>query len=323
MTPTDIRHLATRSWSLAGVLVLAVAGCQLFEIAEEQQPADQEVEIDPADYAERVDAKLRGFSVCRDIVASVMAESWDRYADQVGEDGKPKRRREGVYLHGIDGNTFRSCRRVIEAAKTPPPMPLIEQRTADIVESGSRYAELTRELERYLDDEGWREDDWARLTELDPQLRANHQAWLSTDQELQQAIDLRHVENDPILLGVLELRRSPLEVASRSVMIHARPMVRCLTDETTPRVEPCLPLHAAFDAAVAEFSSIYQQDRAAADKVFWMTTFANDVEEYDAQVDEFQRKLGQRKPKLSEVQMLVDGYSSLVRDAETLQFDFP
>jgi hypothetical protein len=60
-----------------------------------------------------------------------------------------------------------------------------------------------------------------------------------------------------------------------------------------------------------------------ADKVFWMTTFANDVEEFDALADEFQRKLGQRKPKLGDVQMLIDGYSSLVRDAETLQFDFP
>ena len=304
-------------------LVLAATGCHLLEITEEQQPADQEVEIDPADYTERVDAKLRSFSVCRDIVASVMAESWERYADQVGEDGKPKRRREGVYLRGIDGNTLRSCHRVIEAAKTPPPMPVIEQRTLDIVGSASDYAELTRALASYLDDEGWREDDWAQLTKLDPQLRASHQAWQAADRELQQAIDLRHVENDPILLGVLELRRSPLEVASRSVMIRARPMVRCLTAESTPSVDLCVPLHAAFDSASAEFSTIYQQDREAADKVFWMTTFASDVEEYHALVEDFQRKLGQRKPKLSEIQLLVDGYSALVRDAETLQFDFP
>jgi hypothetical protein len=304
-------------------LALAVAGCHLFEITEEQQPADQEPEIDPADYAERVDAKLRSFSVCRDIVASVMAESWDRYVDQVGEDGKPKRRREGVYLRGVESNTFRSCRRVIEAAKSPPGMPVIEARTVAIVEHSNRYAELTRELAQYLDDERWREDDWARLSELDPQLRANHQAWLTADRELQQAIDLRHVENDPILLGVLEDRRSPLEVASRRVMIRARPMVRCMTAEVTPSVEQCAPLQAEFDSAAAELLRIYQQDRAAADKVFWMSTFANDVEEFDALAIEFQRKLGQRKPKLGDVQMLVDGYSSLVRDAETLQFDFP
>ncbi|PRQ09003.1 DUF3829 domain-containing protein [Enhygromyxa salina] len=304
-------------------LVVALAGCHLFEITQEEQPADQAVEVDPADYAERVDAKLRGFSVCRDVVASVMIESWDRYTDQVSDEGKPKRKREGVYLRGIDANTFRSCLRVIEAAKSPPTMPLIEQRTVDIVGHASGYAELTRELERYIHDERWRDDDWARLTELDPQLRVNHQAWLDADRELQQAIDLRHVENDRILLGVLELRRTPLEVAARSVMIHVRPMVRCMTDETTPSVEQCAPLHAKFDAAAAEFAKIYQRDRESANKVFWMETFANDVEEYDALVDEFQRKAGQRKPKLSEVQALVDGYSSLVRDAETLQFDFP
>ncbi|KIG17998.1 hypothetical protein DB30_02213 [Enhygromyxa salina] len=317
--------LPLRPWQglAAAALMMGAAGCHLFEITEEEQPADQAVEVDPADYAERVDAKLRGFSVCRDVVASVMAESWDRYADQVGEDGKPRRKREGVFLRGIDSNTFRTCRRVLEAARTPPPMPLIEQRTIEIVEYASSYAELTREIERYLDDERWREDDWARLIELDPQLRAQHQAWQGADRELQQAVDLRHVENDPILLGVLEVRRSPLEVASRSVMIHARPMIRCMTDETTPNIEACLPLHAAFDAAAAKFLEIYERDRAAANKVFWMETFANDIEEYNALVDEFQRKSGQRKPKLSEVQALVDGYSSLVRDAETLQFDFP
>jgi hypothetical protein len=303
--------------------LLSSAGCHLFELTDEQQPADQEVEVDPADLAERSDAKLRSFSVCRDIVASVMAESWDRYADQVGDDGKPRRRREGVYLHGIDSNTFRSCGRVLEAAKTPPPMPVIEQRTLEIVERGRSYAALTRELEQYLDDERWREDDWAHLIELDPQLRANHEAWLTADRELQQAIDLRHVENDQFLLGVLEVRRTPLEVAARRLMIHARPMVRCMTAETTPSVEQCLPLHTEFDAAAAEFLSLYTKDRAAADKVFWMATFASDVEEYHALVEDFQRKLGQRKPKLSEIQLLVDGYSALVRDAETLQFDFP
>lgn len=315
--------LSARMISTTLAVVVGSAGCNLMDLYDEQQPADQTVEVDPADYAERVDAKLRSFSVCRDIVASVVAESWDRYTDQVGEDGKPKRRREGVYLRGIDSNMFRSCRRIIEAAKTPPPMPLIEQRTVRIVETGSSYAELTRELEQYLDQKGWREDDWARLTELDPQLRAHHDAWLAADHEIQQAIDLRHIENDPILLGVLEGRRSPLEVASRRVMIYARPMVRCMTAEQTPSVEKCLPLHLAFDAAAAEFTELYTRDRAAADKVFWMATFANDVEEYDVLVDEFQRKLGQRKPKLIEIQTVVDGYSSLVRDAETLQFDFP
>ena len=53
-----------------------------------------------------------------------------------------------------------------------------------------------------------------------------------------------------------------------------------------------------------------------------MTTFANDVEEFHVLAAEYQRQLGQRKPKL-DVQGLLDGYSSLVRDAETLNFEFP
>jgi hypothetical protein len=300
-----------------------LAGCHLLERSAEEEPADRDAEIDPADYAEQVDAKLQRFSACRDIIASVMGESWERYSDQVSEEGKPRRRREGVYLRGIGSNTFRTCRRVLEAAKTPPPMPVIEAATTELVDAGSRFAELTRTLESYIDEQGYREDDWSTLAELDPQLRAAHEAWSEADRALQQAIDLRHVENDPILLGVLEVRRSPLEVATRELMIHARPMIRCMTAEDGPSAEQCQPKFAAFDEAVAEFERIYTNDRAAADKVFWMTTFANDVEEFHALAGEFQRKLGQRKPKASDLQTLIDGYSSLVRDAETLDFDFP
>ncbi|PRP97685.1 hypothetical protein ENSA5_31920 [Enhygromyxa salina] len=301
---------------------LSASGCHLFEEVEEQQPDDHDAEVDPADYAEEVDSKLRRFSACRDVVASVMVESWDRYSDQVDSQGTPKRKREGVYLRGISVNTFRSCQRVLEAAKTPPSMPVIESGAARIVAAGSHYAELTRTLAAYLDNEGWRDDQWARLSELDPQLRAAHDAWLTADLELQQAIDEAHINNDVFLLGVLESRRSALEVASRRLMIRARPMVRCMSDEAAT-AEQCQPLYDEFDQARGQFSTIYQSDPEAAGKVFWMSTFANDVEEFHAIAAEFQRKLGQRKPKLGDLVKLTDGYSSLVRDAETLDFDFP
>ena len=320
----------------AGLGLALVAGllsaCPLFEPSEDQTPEGRVAAVDPADYAEEVDAKLQRVSACRDVVASIMFESWERYTDQVDARGQPKRKREGVFIHGIGSNTFRSCRRVLEAAKLPPEMPRIEEQAEIIVETGSAYAKLTRELEIYLDDELWRDDDWAKLAQLDPELRAAHDSWQQADRALQLAIDLRHVENDPVLLGVLEARRSRLEVASRRVMIRARPLVRCMVPDdgvgsgdapdALPSDEDCSPLFEAFDAAVAVFTDIYGEDREGADKVFWMTTFANDVEEFHALAAEFERQLSQRKPKL-DVQGLLDGYSSLLRDAETLNFEFP
>jgi len=311
--------------ALAVSSALSLAACHLFEDRDDSTPADHEAELDPADYAEQVDAKLRRISACRDIVASVIVESWERYADQVDDEGKPARKREGVYLRGINSNVFRSCRRVLEAAKTPPQMPKIEAEVTNVVEAGSRYAELTRELATYLEQEGWRDDGWETLSALDPQLRQTHGRWAAADDELQRAIDQRHIENDSILLGVLERRRSSLEVASRRVMIRARPLVRCMTGAARSEgpVETCANRYAAFDEAVASFDETYARDPGAASKVFWMQTFAKDVEEFHELANAFQRRLTQRKPRSSDVQELTDLYSSLVRDAETLDFDFP
>jgi hypothetical protein len=305
-----------------GLACVTMAGCMLVESSEQQEAADRTVEVDAADYAEQVDAKLRRFSACRDVLASVMVDNWERYIDQVTDDGKPKHRREGVYLRGLGDNVFRSCRRVIEAAKAPPQMVVIESLLVRSVESAARYAELTRELGRYLDSEEYEEDDWADLARLDVQLRAAHADWLAADHSLQQALDVRHIENDSILLGVLEVRRSPLEVASRKLMIRARPMVRCLSDAALASVASCQPHHAAFEQAATEFERIYTAQRTAANKVFWMAAFADDVEEFRSIAAEL-NELGPRKPKPSELQALTDGYSSLVRDAETLDFDFP
>jgi hypothetical protein len=299
-----------------------MAGCMLFEPTEEQEAAERTVEVDAADYAEQVDDKLRRFSACRDVLASVMDENWERYIDQVTDDGKPKHRREGVYVRGLGDNVFRSCRRVVEAAESPPAMPVIEYLLVSSVDTAARYAELTRDLSHYLDSEEWQEDDWETLSLIDVQLRAAYAEWLTADQALQQAIDVRHIENDSILLGVLEVRRSPLEVASRKLMIRARPMVRCLSDGQLESVASCKPAHAAFEQAASDFSRIYQAQRSAADKVFWMAAFASDVDEFRSIASELFES-GARKPKPSDLQALTDGYSSLVRDAETLDFDFP
>ncbi len=307
-----------------GTLLLAVglAGCHLFEQQAPEDDEDQTAATDPAAYTEEVDAKLRHHSACRDTVASVLSESWERYTDQVGTDGMPKRRREGVFLRGIGDNTFRACRRVIAAHGGKVTMPIIEQSTVELVDAASRYAELTRELDEYIDSEAWKDDGWAELADIDPKLRDAHEQWAKADAVLQRALDLRHVENDQLLLGVLERRAGPLEFASRRVMVYARPLVRCLEREATPAVEECRPLFDSFDQVEGNFEDTYASEPGA-DKVFWMSTFANDVEEFHEVCGDLVRKLGQKKLRSSDLLRLRDAYSSLVRDAETLDFDFP
>src|SRR5690606_29297748 len=151
---------------------------------------------------------------------------------------------------------------------------------------------------------------------------AAQERWEKADVALQRALDLRHVENDVLLLGVLERHASKLEFASRRVMIHARPLVRCLDREPPPPIDQCRPLFESFDQVQGEFEDIHARDPEA-DKVFWMSTFANDVEEFHEIAGDLVRKLGQKKLRAQDLQRLRDAYSSLVRDAETLDFDFP
>lgn len=310
------------AWTGATLALLLLTGCPLFETPAADDDEEQTAEADPAAYAEAVDAKLRRYSACRDTVASVLIESWERYTDQVGTDGKPKRRREGVYLRGIGSNSFRSCRRLIAGPEGNVAMPIIEQSSVELVDAGSRFAELTRELDAYIDAEGWKQDNWETLARIDPQLRTAHEQWASADVVLQRALDLRHVENDQLLIGVLERRAGPLEFASRKVMIRARPLVRCLEREPTPAYEECRPLFETFDSVQGQFEDVHEADPAA-DKVFWMSTFANDVAEFHEIAGDLVRKLGQKKLRAADLQGLRDAYSSLVRDAETLDFDFP
>ncbi len=311
-------------FSAALVIALLTAGCVLFEEPDSTSEEQGVAERDPAEYAEQVDAKLRHYAACRDALASVMNESWTRYEDQVELGGKLARRREGVYVRGIDTASFRSCRRTIAAAPlSPPELPRIEQVAINLVSAAEQYAATTRTLATWLDTRTDR-DDWSKLVELDPKLRESYQRWAEADAALSEALDLRHFENDPILLGVLEGRRSPLEVATRRLMVRARPIVRCLTRKPPASAEECQPLWDEFELAHEQFEQLRTSDRAAADKVFWMRTFALDVQEFHELAAEHQRKLGQRgKGKERDVQDLVDAYSALARDADALDFDFP
>lgn len=316
------RRIARASGPALLALALPSAACHLFEPSAETNEADQTSKTDPAAYTEEVDTKLRRYSACRDIVASLINESWERYSDQVSADGKPKRRREGVYLRGISNNSFRSCRRVAQASKAGAAMPIIDETSAELLDAASRYAELTRLLDQYIGARGWKDDNWAQLAAIDPQLRDAHQRWASADQVLQQALDLRHIENDQLLLGVLEQRAGALEFTSREVMVYARPLVRCLEREPTPTAADCRRYFDEFDAVQGRFEEVYEQS-AGGDRVFWMSTFAIDVAEFHEVAGDAVRKLGLKKLRAGDLQGLRDAYSSLVRDAETLDFDFP
>ncbi len=313
------------NWRLAALAALPLAGCMLFE--DQAPELVEEQRYDLAEFAEQVDDKLRMFDGCRDALASVMRENWERYADQVEIGGKPTRKREGVSIRGITENTFRGCRRsLVNASRILPAMAKIEQVTSNLVGAAEQYASQSRAVERYLDQrqrDGLGDDDWAGLAEIDPLIRAAHQRWLDADLALTNAIDTRHLENDPVLLGVLTDSRSSLELDTRKLMVRARPMVRCMTATPTPEPRDCQVAFDEFAAAATTFAATWAGDRVAADKVFWMRTFATDAEEFRSLASEFHGKLEQSRVREGDVERLLAGHAGLARDFDTLDFDFP
>jgi hypothetical protein len=306
-------------------LVLALASTSACVLLEEPEPEPTEQERhDLTEYAEQVDDKLRMYAGCRDALAAVVMESWERYDDQVEVGGKPTRRGEGVFVRGVTDNSFRGCRRTLaNAARFAPDLPKVHQITSNLLGAAEQYAAQTRAVERWL---ARREpgDEWAELGELDGRVRAAHRRWADADAALTDAIDARHLENDPVLLGVLEGRRSSLELDTRKLMVRARPLVRCLTvaHEQGP-LDTCQASFDAFDAAYAQFAATWAADRERADRVFWMRTFAADAADFHALVVAHQAKHRRDRAPKGEDEALVDAHAGLARDFDTLDFDFP
>ncbi|NVB40939.1 DUF3829 domain-containing protein [Pseudenhygromyxa sp. WMMC2535] len=303
--------------------IVTATGCAWFESDEDAEAGQDERDKDTIELAEQVDFKLRSYSSCRDSTAAIIREVWSRYDDQVDEQGRPRRRREGVYVRSIGKNAFRTCRRVLASApRTPPAMPTLQSQAEATLEAAEAFASLTRELERALESEQRAEDDWSKLAELDPDLRAALKTWREADEALERSIDARHIGNDPLLLGALEGRRSELEIAARALMLEARPIARCLT-LANATADDCAEPFKEFDAAFERFDDNYEANEIDADKVFWMSTFAADARGFHHLASEHQRRIAQRKGKDQEIQDLIDAYFALVRGAETLDFDFP
>ena len=327
LTGSERRRAGLRA-ALGAALLVALfggnaLGCNWFDAEAPNDELGGE-RLDPDSEAIAVDDRLRAYAACRIAVATAFAENWDRYSDQVDDEGRPRRRREGVYLRGIPQSTFRGCRRAV-ALSTGGLEASSATRTAtvELLAVAQGYAQLTRELASYLETEGWREDDWAELSVHDSRLRAAYGSWQALDRDLAAKLDAAHSDNDARLLVALGKRGDALQLATRRVVVEARPVNRCLMREPAATAGSCDAAYERFVSASERFKSVYETDRSAADQVFWMSTFANDVEELRTVYAEQLRRLGQRRTREPDRRALVEAYGSLMRDAETLNFDFP
>ncbi len=315
-----------RTWRRAAALALAllVAGCEVRK--DELGPGiGPEGVVTDDDLVEMTDQKLRRFLGCADSIRTPIEESFTRYDDDVDDEGRPERRTAGVHIYPVPEMMFRQCGEVLaDAPDTLPAMPEIERAAEALVDAGKTYADISRTLGEYLEAEGQLGDDWATVEELHPSLVAAYDAWARRDLILEIMLDGEKTANDPKLLELLSGQGRRLEFVTRSFEVSARPYVACVRKDPDKRGSDCGELHERFETAFDDFARHYDQKREESDRVFWMRSFAEDARSLHRVAADVQARLDAgREPTDEQLEALVDVHRILVRDAETLDFDFP
>jgi len=309
-----------------GVGLAMLSSCELSDAFGPARQRYEGLEITGDASPSETEAKLALYLRCQDSLVDMLEDSWERLTAQVDDRGRIKRRRR-LYVYAVPGSLFRVCDQTLrEGPEMPPAMPEIERSAMDMVESAKAFGQLTRELERYLEDGGLAQDDGAKVQVLYPLLVRAHTQWRRSDRILSLNLNASKVNNDPELLAQLAAAGRDVEYHARAIMIRARRLVRCATEPDQESIV-CADELEAFEETYEEFDQFYDAERERADRVFWMRTYAEDAADFrelvDSLADEMDGEGSSDRLNERQTAQLVESYRRLFRGAQTLDFDFP
>jgi Protein of unknown function (DUF3829) len=345
---------ALRVGVLASALVLA-PGCDklvgaLEETAEEVTQEVASVAADPAAPGEPVlteDEKLSNklglYIECMNRASARIRDSWLRYDERVKEDGTPRKKGTKPFLYKIDSELTPCQEAVDKGPAAEPPLPDIEKAMASYLEHAKAFAATTVTLDTYYEQENYEDDAWAKGKELAPGFATAFTAWSKADEELDALVETRKDVVDRNVLALVEQRKGKnIEWHSRNYLLAAKAFGRCATSEaaaapakpakgapakTTPPATPpaeaqgCEPSFTALDEAGTAFRTFYEANQAAADAVFWMSSFQSTVADYLAEAKKLQRALGKGSASPEQHNKLIEEYNDLVSASNNLRFE--
>ncbi len=301
---------------------------------------------------EKLSNKLGLYIQCTNRASSRIRDSWQRYDERVKEDGTPRRKGTKPFLYKIDTELTPCEEAVTKGATTEPPLPEIEKAMASYLEHAKAFAATTVALDTYYEQENYEDDAWAKGKELAPGFAASFAAWSKADEELDALIEARKDVVDRNVLGLVEQRKGKnIEWHSRNYLLDAKAFVRCATaegvaeaapakgkaakgkaakgkaakpePEAAPKAEAlgCEASFAALELAGTEFRSFYDANKAAAEAVFWMSSFQSSVADYLSEAKKVQRALAKGGVTPEQLNALIEEYNSLISDSNNLRFD--
>lgn len=324
------------SWSAIpalALLALVSAGCdnllQALEDKAQEATEDMSVPAGAAEAAaapeateeEKLAAKLDLYIECTNRASQRIHDSWNRYSERAKEDGTPKRKGTIPFLYKIDSE-LTPCEEAVSKGPTmEPSLPEIEKAMAAYVEHGRTFAGHTVELDRYFEQEDFKDDDWAKGKELAPKLKASYDAWSAADTTLGDLVSAKKDVVERKMLELIEQRYGKeIEWHSRNAVIAAKAFLTCVTAEGAT-AEGCEASFDALEKAEEGFRTFAEANAEKVDGVFWMGSFKSSVQDYYAESKKLMRSLREGKASPAEIGKVVDEYNGLIGDSNNLRFE--
>lgn len=278
-----------------------------------------EGEPDARTEAEKLEAKLALHVECLERSADHIEASWARYAERVGEDGRPKSKKVTPYLYEIDGELEPCERASAEAAELEPARPDLDRLQRAYLDASSTFAALTVDLHAYYERQGFSEDDWATSIELAPKIRQARAAWVEAHEAFAELLAAERHDNDAAMLEVIREREGKtLRYFALELRIAAEAFAACA--EAGER-EACRDQATALAETHRAFETAHDGDPDSG-RVFWMSSYRASAAELATTAATFVASAKKGKPAVDvdDVQL---AWSRMDRDWAHLDFDFP
>lgn len=300
----DLRGSARRS--LLALAWVGTPACTWFNV----DPFEREALRQDLTVPEQIDVKLGRFERCRASINPALRESWSRYQAVVGKRGKLSARER---YFGIERARFRTCAVAFEDGMAlQPSMPELESAAKAVRDVAAEFAERTRWHGRH-DEEG--------VIEADPRMERAYERWEQADAFLLAILDRARQVNDPKLLEVLREHGAELPYLTRALVMRARPLVRCIQRNPSPKKSDCEPAFEAFLTDYENFATYV--DEHPNDGTFWIDTFTHDAKAFREVSEDLLDKLGDGRLARRHHERIEATHADLLRDADTLRFEFP
>ncbi|MCH9685182.1 MAG: YiiG family protein [Deltaproteobacteria bacterium] len=269
---------------------------------------------------EKLGQKLDLYIQCTNRASRRMYDSWHKYSERAKEDGTPAKKNRVPFLYKIDSELTPCEEAVAKGPGTEPTLPEVEKAMADYLTHAKVFASYTVELDKYYEQENYKDDDWAKGKEIAPKFKAAFEAWSKADGILGEMVATKKDVVELNMLALVEERYGKkIEWHSRNSVHAAKAFVRCVTAEGA-KAEGCEKVFTELEEAEHGFRGFYDGNKTESDKVFWMSSFQRSIGDYYAESKKFMRDFRKGDIKPDRVNKVVDEYNDLINDSNNLRY---